>query len=197
MLTDLSTMIKIQEYAHSGSAQWLSAHGGVSSGWVCSVCSSLTMESAHASRWLDWRVICSRWLDLTEARQIEAWREDSVHGGTMADCCKSIRSPFPIVKRVGIVAYKLGLPSRLKFQLGFHVSCLKLYHANVKDPDRCEPKQVAFGATTAYDKDIKTLTDKRVVRILNYYSSCECLVKWKDLVDCETSWEPKHALLAI
>ncbi|KAJ0075823.1 hypothetical protein Patl1_34225 [Pistacia atlantica] len=23
-------------------------------------------------------------LDLTEARQIEAWREDSVHGGTMA-----------------------------------------------------------------------------------------------------------------
>ena len=40
--------------------------------------------------------------------------------------------PFEIAKKIGVVAYKLKLPERLKFHLSFHVSFLKPYH---EDPD--------------------------------------------------------------
>lgn len=145
-----------------------------------------------------------KWAD-SKRRHVEFSVGDMVFVKILAGQHKSTRSlhkgllrkyegPFPIVKRVGNVAYQLGLPSRLNFHPVFHVSCLKPYHADMEDPDRNEPKRVPFGATSAYDKDIEAILDTRVVRRQNSNPSRESLVKWKGLADCETSWEPEHAL---
>ena len=50
-------------------------------------------------------------------------------------------SPFKVVKKVCNVAYKLKLPERLQIHLTFHVSFLKPYHEDSKDPTRNETKR--------------------------------------------------------
>ena len=45
------------------------------------------------------------------------------------------------MKKVCNVAYKLKLPERLQIHLTFHVSFLKPYHEDSKDPTRNETKR--------------------------------------------------------
>ena len=47
---------------------------------------------------------------------------------------------FEIVKKIGVVAYKLKLPKRLQLYLSFHVSFLKPYHKDL-DPNRVQAKR--------------------------------------------------------
>lgn len=53
--------------------------------------------------------------------------------------------PFPIIKSVGNVSYKLELPFWLKLHPVFHVSCLKPYHEDTKDPKQGESKRPPLG----------------------------------------------------
>ena len=46
--------------------------------------------------------------------------------------------PFPIIRSVGRVAYRVELPPRLKIHPVFHVSNLKPYHADLEEPSRGE-----------------------------------------------------------
>ena len=50
-------------------------------------------------------------------------------------------SPFKVVKKVCNVAYKLKLLERLQIHLTFHVSFLKPYHEDSKDPARNETRR--------------------------------------------------------
>ena len=54
--------------------------------------------------------------------------------------------PFEIVKKVGVVAYKLKLHERLQIHPTIHVSFLKPYHGDEQDPTRnearCTPRTV-------------------------------------------------------
>ena len=48
--------------------------------------------------------------------------------------------PFGIVKKIGVIAYKLKLPDRLQLYPSFHVSFLKPYHEDL-DPDIMQVKR--------------------------------------------------------
>ncbi|GMQ12089.1 hypothetical protein CsSME_00054546 [Camellia sinensis var. sinensis] len=102
--------------------------------------------------------------------------------------------PYPIIKKVGKVAYKLDLPPHLKLHPVFHVSCLKPYYEDKEDPDRGKTKRAPLGITATYDKEVESVLADRTVRRQSYAPRHEYLVKWKGLPDCEASWEPAEAL---
>ena len=67
----------------------------------------------------------------------QIWRKfgsESVHRGLIP----KYDGHFEIVKRVGIVVYKLKLPERLQIHPTIHVSFLKPYHRDKQDPARNE-----------------------------------------------------------
>lgn len=45
---------------------------------------------------------------------------------------------------------------------------------------------MSFGSIFAYDKDIETILDERMVCKWNYNLSHDYLVRWKGSTDCET-----------
>jgi hypothetical protein len=102
--------------------------------------------------------------------------------------------PFPILKKVGKVAYKVELPSNLRIHPVFHVSCLKPYYVDTEDPGRGESKRAPMGITATYDKEAESILADRVIRRKGYAPRQEYLVQWKGLPDSETSWEQAEAL---
>lgn len=102
--------------------------------------------------------------------------------------------PFRIIKRVGKVAYKLELPSRLKVHPVFHVSMLKPYHQDPEDPTRGESHRAPPGVKVSYEKELDSILADRVVRQKGHMPRHEYLIRWKGQSDCETSWEPAEAL---
>ena len=114
----------------------------------------------------------------------------SLHKGLI----RKYEGPFPIIKRVGNVSYKLELPSWRKLHPVFHVSSLKPYHGDTEDPKRGESKRPPLGNTRVYDKEVEIILADRVVRKKSFPPCQEYLVKWKGLPESETSWEAANDL---
>ncbi|KAH9671361.1 chromo domain-containing protein [Citrus sinensis] len=95
--------------------------------------------------------------------------------------------PFPIIKRVGNVSYKLELPSWLKLYPAFHLSCLKLNHGDTKDSNMGKSKRPPLGNTRVYDKEVETILADRVVRKKSFSPCQEYFVKWKGLPESEVA----------
>ncbi|KAG6656727.1 hypothetical protein CIPAW_04G042200 [Carya illinoinensis] len=102
--------------------------------------------------------------------------------------------PFPIIKKIGKVSYKLDLPSKFKLHPVFHVSCLKPYHGDEEEPTRGESKRTPLGITTTFDKEVEEILTDRVIRQKSQKPRQEYLIKWKGLPESETTWEPKESL---
>ncbi|XP_075674950.1 uncharacterized protein LOC142644162 [Castanea sativa] len=65
----------------------------------------------------------------------QIWRKfksEAIHQGLVP----KYDGPFEVVKRVGVVAYKLKLPKRFQIHPTIHVSFLKPYHGDAEDPTR-------------------------------------------------------------
>ncbi|KAL5826612.1 hypothetical protein ACOSQ4_018409 [Xanthoceras sorbifolium] len=121
-------------------------------------------------------------------QQFKAFRK--VHKGLV----RKYEGPFPILKKVGKVSYKVELPQRLKIHPVFHVSHLKPYHADTEDPSRGESSRAPTAVVTSYDKEVEEILADRVVRKRGVPRSSEYLIKWKGLPTSEATWEPKEAL---
>ncbi|KAL5775964.1 hypothetical protein ACOSP7_013524 [Xanthoceras sorbifolium] len=121
-------------------------------------------------------------------QQFKAFRK--VHKGLV----RKYEGPFPILKKVGKVSYKVELPPRLKIHPVFHVSHLKPYHADTEDPSRGESSRAPTAVVTSYDKEVEEILADRVVRKRGVPRSSEYLIKWKGLPTSEATWEPKEAL---
>ncbi|KAL5768741.1 hypothetical protein ACOSQ2_015524 [Xanthoceras sorbifolium] len=121
-------------------------------------------------------------------QQFKAFRK--VHKGLV----RKYEGPFPILKKVGKVSYKVKLPPRLKIHPVFHVSHLKPYHADTEDPSRGESLRAPTAVVTSYDKEVEEILRDRIVRKRGVPQSSEYLIKWKGLPMSEVTWEPKEAL---
>ncbi|RVW23340.1 hypothetical protein CK203_100926 [Vitis vinifera] len=73
----------------------------------------------------------------------------SVHKGLV----KRYEGPFPILRKVGKVSYRVELPPRLKIHLVFHTSYSKPYHGDKDDPSRGLSKRAPTAVVTSYDKE--------------------------------------------
>jgi translation initiation factor IF-1 len=113
-----------------------------------------------------------------------------VHKGLV----RRYEGPFPVLKRVGRVSYKLQLPAKLRIHPVFHVSMLKPFHGDAEDPSRMESKRAPTAVVTSYDKEVDDILADRLIRKRGVPSYREYLVKWKNAPDAETSWEPEEAL---
>ncbi|KAI5652974.1 hypothetical protein M9H77_30161 [Catharanthus roseus] len=121
-------------------------------------------------------------------QQFKSFRK--VHKGLI----RRYEGPFPVLKRVGKVSYKLQLPSKLRIHPVFHVSLLKPYHEDMEDPTRGESKRAPTAVVTSFDKEVEAMLADRHIRKRGVPSYREYLVKWKNLPESEASWEREDAL---
>jgi hypothetical protein len=87
---------------------------------------------------------------------------------------------YKILQKIGIVAYKLQLPSRARIHNVFHVSLLKKYDGPV--PDQVVPLPAVFHGK------VLPSPEKIIWARLNR-GVWELLVKWTWRSDADTTWE--------
>ncbi|PKI54525.1 hypothetical protein CRG98_025039 [Punica granatum] len=80
--------------------------------------------------------------DLVLVKLHQILRHKGMHSGLV----RRYEGPFPVIERVGNVAYKLELSKKLKLHSMFHVSMLMPYRADLDDPSRGELQMALLGA---------------------------------------------------
>jgi len=99
--------------------------------------------------------------------------------------------PYPIIKVLSPVTYKLDLPSTMRIHPVFHVSLLRQYHDPSIVPGRPAldrpPPEVIDGAD---EYEVEAILDQRTHRQKTQY-----LVKWKGYHESESTWEPEENLM--
>ena len=145
-----------------------------------------------------------KWAD-TRRRHVEYKEGDQVMIKLLPQQFKTLRKihkrlvrryegPFRVVRRVGNVSYQLQLPPRLKIHPVFHVSLLKPYHEDMGDPSSGESRRAPTAVVTAFDKDVDYIIADRVVSRRGVPAHSEYLVKWKNLLESEATWEHEDDL---
>jgi len=100
--------------------------------------------------------------------------------------------PFPVLERIGEVAYKLELPSQLRVHPVFHVSLLKPYISKGQ-PGHYQPPPLAFDDEGEPWFEVEAVLEHRDVsrgrRVAREY-----LIKWKSYDHAHNTWEPERNL---
>ncbi|CAA0819405.1 Unknown protein [Striga hermonthica] len=94
-----------------------------------------------------------------------------------------------MIKKIGNVAYRVDLPPSLKIHPVFHVSMLKPYKRDVKDPSRGLTSRAPPITNKSFDKEVEAVLTSDIVRRRGVPLKTRYLIKWKGLPDSETSWE--------
>ena len=69
--------------------------------------------------------------------KLQPYRQSSVAKRLNPKLSRRYFGSFPIITRIGVVAYNLGLPPSSRIHPSFHVSLLKKYYGN--PPQQCYP----------------------------------------------------------
>ena len=94
--------------------------------------------------------------------------------------------PYQIIKKVGIVAYKLALPPGSQIHNVFHVSLLQK-HAGTNAPASTQLPPVAEDSTILPQPE--AVLNCRVIRKGKYSPRSEILINWKGAPMEDATWE--------
>ncbi|KAL0340385.1 UNVERIFIED_CONTAM: hypothetical protein Sradi_4555300 [Sesamum radiatum] len=94
----------------------------------------------------------------------------------LAEFCRRYYGPFRVLRRVGLVAYKLDLPAGARIHPVFHISLLKPFHGD--PPTSCGSLPTDDSGSSA---------TRQPLRILCHQAD-QLLVQWDDDDDPSTSW---------
>ena len=98
--------------------------------------------------------------------------------------------PYPIVKVLSPVTYKLDLPPTMKIHPVFHVSLLRPYSDPAVIPGRPILERPPLEVINGMDEyEVEAILDKRIHQHKPQY-----LVKWKGYHESKSTWEPEENL---
>ncbi|CAL1360405.1 unnamed protein product [Linum trigynum] len=110
----------------------------------------------------------------------------NVHKGLF----RCYEGPFPVVKRIGKVAYKMEVLSLLEIHPVFHVSQLKTSNEYKEDEQQTKSHCAPTLITKTHDNEVEEIMARCVIPRRGVHPSyVEYLVRWRNLPKSETSWE--------
>ncbi|KAL8151395.1 hypothetical protein V2J09_021203 [Rumex salicifolius] len=101
---------------------------------------------------------------------------------------------FEVLAKIGKVTYKLALPGNMKIHPVVHVSMLKSYHTNLKEPSNRESQRAPSLVFQSFDQGIKEILVDKVVKKKGVPRVNEFLIHWTNLPIEEVSWEREKDL---
>ena len=118
--------------------------------------------------------------------KLQPYPRRSLAGSTNEKLAPCYFGPYPIIQRIGPVAYKLELPETTSIHLVFHVSQLK---KALGDGVKIQPLPPMLNAELEW-----VVEPEKVLAVRpsahSPFDQNEILVKWRGLLEFEASWEP-------
>ena len=102
--------------------------------------------------------------------------------------------PFLITRRIGRLAYRLDLPSRLKLHPVFHVAFLKPYVEDPADPGRYVRRRAPPTVRKQFTEIAEAILDHKTEGMSKKNRRTHYLVKWKGKAPEEATWEKETTL---
>lgn len=117
--------------------------------------------------------------------RLQPFRQSSIKGNGTKKLKPRFYGPYPVVRKVGQVAYELELPLESKIHNTFHVSCLKKALVQQITPSLELPPLDYEGRLTLEPETVLNFREKR----LRNKVIPEYLVKWKGIPPEDATWE--------
>jgi translation initiation factor IF-1 len=122
--------------------------------------------------------------------RLQPYRQSSAFKRVHQKLATRFFGPYPIIQKVGNMAYKLQLPEGVHIHYVFHMSLLKKYVGDASDTHTDLPPVSDEGAIIL---EPEAILDHRWVKQGGKFLA-ESLVKWKHLLTEEATWEVTESL---
>jgi hypothetical protein len=124
--------------------------------------------------------------------KLQPYRQMSVASRVNHKLSLKYFGPFPVVAKIGTVAYKLELPSTARIHPVFHISQLKKFTGLPADPYYpLSDTTTTLGPVLQPENVLKVRTILKGPLLVS-----QVLIKWKDLDESLATWEDKHEILS-
>ncbi|KAG8645986.1 hypothetical protein MANES_10G110180v8 [Manihot esculenta] len=117
--------------------------------------------------------------------KLQPYRQQSVSKRAFQKLANRFYGPFPVIEKIGNLAYKLQLPATLKIHPVFHVFLLK-QHVGAAVPISNDLPQLTDDGYAVLEP--KKILDARWTKTGNCFLE-EVLVRWKNLPLEDATWE--------
>jgi hypothetical protein len=122
--------------------------------------------------------------------RLQPFKQRSMHQ-KMGKLAPKFYGPYQVLQRIGVVAYKLDLPTDARIHPVFHVSCLKMKLGQSILPLPQLPPMDAGGQLTPEPAQV---LHSRNINTRRHKGGTEVLVQWTGTSKADATWEPLHKL---